>query len=321
MPVPAESESVVKAVVRAVFEGWRGQDAQELRLDLPEMNTVEAFHQNWERNADREERRHSRFALHTIKPDEVAKEIEATDTVLGDPEAVRHFMVNAAQRLKFSIQKRTGYYELDPAGLPSEIRDRLGWRKPVKAVFVSPPPKNIEGAVVLGRNHPLIAFLSDRILGRAFLPQTDQDYSRCGAAYTSAVKVRTVIALLRVRYKLQRRAQTEQFAEEVITVASRAAGSSLAWTAPNDPAMLSLLKSATPAGNISPQEKQQRIDRALDEMLTGASQLQAIADARATELEATYDRLKGTIGGGQVGVSAYPPDLLGVYVLLPGGNA
>jgi hypothetical protein len=77
-------------------------------------------------------------------------------------------------------------YELDPKALPVEIRDRLGWRKSVKVVSVSPPPKDLDGAVVLGRNHPLVAFLSDRILGRAFLPQTEQDHSRCGAAYTSA---------------------------------------------------------------------------------------------------------------------------------------
>jgi len=94
VPVPADSESVMKAVVKAVFEGWRGQDEQQLRLDLPEVNTVKAFHENWQHNADREERRRSRFAQHAIKPDEVAREIEATDTVLGDPEAIRHFMVN-----------------------------------------------------------------------------------------------------------------------------------------------------------------------------------------------------------------------------------
>ena len=54
VPVPSDSESVMKAVVKAVFEGWRGQDSQQLRLDLPEMNTVKMMHENWERNADRE---------------------------------------------------------------------------------------------------------------------------------------------------------------------------------------------------------------------------------------------------------------------------
>jgi superfamily II DNA or RNA helicase len=322
VPVPSDSESVMKVVVKAVFDGWRGEDSQQLRLDLPELNTVKALHENWDRNADREKQRRSRFAQHIINPEEVAKEIEATDTVLGDPDAVRHFMLNVAQRLKFSMRKRDGHYDLDPAGLPEDIRDRLGWRKILKVVFVSPPPKDLEGAVVLGRNHPLVAFLSDRILGRAFLPQSEHDYSRSGAAYTSVVKVRTVIALLRVRYRLQRRSGQEQFAEEVLTIAFRAEGSVLVATPTNDPAVLKLLESVQPAGNISAQEKEQRITRALQELNETSDKLRTTANERAAELEATYDRLKGTLGGGKVKVSvADTPDLLGVYVLLPGGNA
>ena len=33
------------------------------------------------------------------------------------------------------------------------------------------------------------------------------------------------------------------------------------------------------------------------------------------------DRLKQTLGGAKVKVTAHPPDLLSVYVLLPGGKA
>jgi hypothetical protein len=40
--------------------------------------------------------------------------------------------------------------------------------------------------------------------------------------YQRAVRVRTVVALLRLRYKLQRRSQVEQFAEEVIAVTAHA---------------------------------------------------------------------------------------------------
>ena len=321
VPVPSDSESVVKAVVKAVFEGWRGQDAQQLRLDLPEVNTVKTLHENWQRNADREERRRSRFAQHTIDPDEVAREIEATDSVLGDPEAVRHFMLNAAQRLKFSMEKHDGYYLLDPAGLPPEIRERLGWKKATKVVFVSPPPQDIENAVVLGRNHPLVAFLSDRILGRAFLPTTEQDFARCGAAYTNSVKARTVLALLRLRYKLTRKARSDQFAEEVLSVAYEAAGGKIVWKATNDTAAVTLLENVTPVRNLSTQEKHERIGKALEELNSEKTGLRAIADTRAADLEATYSRLKKTLGDVKVTVSAYDPDLLGVYVLLPGGDA
>jgi len=321
VPVPSESESVVKVLMKAVFEGWRGQDEQQLRLDLPEMNNVSAFHQNWERNADREKSRHSRFAQNTINPEEVAHEIEATDTVLGDPEAVRHFMLDAAQRLKFSMERRDRYYLLDPSGLPPEIRERLAWKKPVKVVFISPPPEEVENAVVLGRNHPLVAFLAERILGRAFLPTSAQDFARCGAAYTNAVKARTVLALLRIRYKLARRGQSDQFAEEVVTAAYETPAGNIEWNLTGDSDSSTLLELATASGNISPQEKGQRIERALEELRSDQAGLELIANRRAAELEANYERLKPTMGGGKVTVKPYPPDLLGVYVLLPGGNA
>jgi superfamily II DNA or RNA helicase len=321
VPVPSESESVVKALMKAVFEGWRGQDEQQLRLDLPEVNNVKALHENWQRNADREERRRSRFAQHAINPEEVAREIEETDTVLGDPEAVRHFMLDAAQRLKFALEKRDRYYLLDPTGLPPEIRERLGWKKPVKVVFVSPAPEDVENAIVLGRNHPLVAFLADRILGRAFLRASEQDFARSGAAYTNAVKSRTVLTLLRVRYKLTRRGQSDQFAEEVVTAACETSDGKTVWKLPNDPITTTLLEGATAVGNITPQDKQQRIENALKELRSDQGRLEAIAKDRAAELEATYERLKQTMGGGKVTVTPYPPDLLGVYVLLPGGNA
>jgi hypothetical protein len=82
-----------------------------------------------------------------------------------------------------------------------------------------------------------------------------------------------------------------------------------------------LLEQATAIGNISPQEKQQRIDRTLEEFSSDQAALDSIANQRASELEATYERLKPTMGGGKVTVTPYPPDLLGVYVLLPGGKA
>jgi superfamily II DNA or RNA helicase len=320
VPVPTDSESVMKAVVRAVFEGFKG-DSQQMQLKLPGLDTVRTMHENWQRNAEREERRRSRFAQHTINPEEVAREIEATDSVLGDPEAVRSFMVEAAQRLKFSMEKRQKHYLLDPAGLPPEIRDRLGWKKPVKVVFVSPPPEEVENAVVLGRNHPLVAFLAGRIFGRAFLPPTAHEFARCGAAYTNSVQTRTVVLLLRVRYKLSRRGQTDHFAEEVVTVAYRSSGGDLQWGPANDHKVLALLESVHAAGNISPQEKQQRIERALSELADRKPQLQAIADGRAADLAATYERLKPCLGGSPVKVTAYPPDLLGTYVFLPGGKA
>jgi hypothetical protein len=188
-------------------------------------------------------------------------------------------------------------------------------------VFVSPPPQDVENVIVLGRNHPLVGFLSERIVGRAFLPKSEQDFARAGAAYTNSVKIRTVLALLRVRYVLSRKGRQEQFAEEVVTVAYEAVGGKISWKPTNDVSVLALLENVTPAGNITPQEKHDRIGRALEELRNDKASLRSIAEARAADLEATYSRLKKTLGDVRVKVTAYEPDLLGVYVLLPGGNA
>ena len=92
--------------------------------------------------------------------------------------------------------------------------------------------------------------------------------------------------------------------------------------------VLELKKQIAQSGNVLVKEyiddgySGKLLDRpALEELRDGKSGLKAIAEARATDLEATYSRLKKTLGDVKVKVTAYEPDLLGVYVLLPGGNA
>lgn len=317
--VPIESESVVQAIVKAVFENWRG-DPEQLPLGFAGVESVKVLHLAMEREAKREEETRTRFAQHAIRPDEVQRELEATDSVLGDPQAVRRFVLDAAQRLQIPITDREKFFSLEPGKLPEELRQRLNWQKPVKLVFDSPPPKEVEGAVVVGRNHPFVTYLSDRILGMAFRPRAAEENFRCGVAYTNAVKVRTVLVLLRVRYLLSRRAQADQFAEEVLTVGYKAQGTEPGWLPINDPNTLALLENEA-AGNIAPAEKQERLRRALEEVLAHRSKLTSFADSRARELEEAHDRLKQQIGGARVKATAYPPDILGFHVLLPGGQA
>ena len=108
---------------------------------------------------------------------------------------------------------------------------------------------------------------------------------------------------------------------ENVTFAYEAAGEKVTWKPANDPTALDLLEKVVPVANVSAHEKQQRIAHALDELRNEKVGLQAVANARAAELESNYERLKKTLEDVKVKVSAYPPDLLGVYVLLPGGNA
>ncbi|HEX5482222.1 MAG TPA: helicase-related protein, partial [Terriglobia bacterium] len=278
VPVPVNSESVVQAVVKALFEET---PAEQLRLNLENFLTTESIGEAWDRAAEREKESRTRFAQHAIKPEEVARELEAVDTVLGDPEAVRHFMIEAAARLEFTLQKKNGNYVLDPGRLPSSIRERLAWKKPQPVVFDSPPPKGLENAVALGRNHPLVAALSDHILGQAFRPGAASQFSRCGAAYTNLVALRTAIVLLRIRYLLKERKGNELFAEEVVTVGFRRGNDGLDWLPANGDEVLDILKTAQPVGNISQQERVEQAEWALRMLSEHAPDLQNIAGQRA----------------------------------------
>jgi len=210
VPVPVDSETVVQAIADALF---RRPDAEQLKLFEEQEARIGA---EWFQRAEREKASRDRFAQHAIKPGEVAKEIEATDEVLGDPHAVERFLLDAASRFGFEVQHRKDHYVIDVTGLDSAIRERVKWKKPQKVVFDSPPPEGVEDAEVIGRNHPLVIGLSERIVGEAFREKPDQKFSRCGAAYTDSVQTRTAILLLRIRYRLgTRRKGSDMFAEEL----------------------------------------------------------------------------------------------------------
>jgi len=318
VPVPVDSESVMKAVIRGVFES---KQPQQMTLDLGTVDTVQKLHAQWDITADREKVSRSRFAQHGINPMEVTKEVEATDEVLGDPAAVRTFLVDAAPRVGFALTPRNAHFVLDPGKPLSEVATRLGWKKSPDVVFDGPPPEQLKDAVVLIRNHPFVVALSERVFGEAFKPEPDHKFARCGAAYTDAVKTRTAIVLLRIRYRLTtRRHKIDQFAEEVVTSGCTRGDKGLVWLRSNDKETLSLLESVVPKGQITPQERTQQVAWAL-QMIQGAkADLDRIKNERAKEAEAAYDRLREQIGGSQITVTPHDPDILGVYVLLPGGG-
>ena len=316
VPVPVNSESVMKAVIRGVFES---KEPQQMTLDLG----VPKLHAEWDINAQREKVSRSRFAQHAINPTEVAKEVEATDEVLGDPTAVRSFLVEAAPRVGFTLTPRNSHFVLDSGKPLSEVAARLGWKKPPEVVFDGPPPQGLEDAVVLIRNHPFVVALSEKVFGEAFKPQPDQKFARCGAAFTDAVKTRTAVALLRIRYRLTtHRHKMDQFAEEVVTTGFSRSDKGLVWLLTNDKATLALLENVVPKGQITQQERIEQVSWALQTMESAKSDLERISHERAKESEAAYSRLREQIGGSQITVTPAlnSPDILGLYVLLPGGG-
>lgn len=339
VPVPQESESVTQAVLEALFlRGRRAAVPGQLTLDLG-VQEVTDFHRRWERDAERERKNRTRFAQRALKPEAVQREVEATDRVLGDPQAVRQFVLSAAQRVDLPIarDRQEGVFRVDVspgavATAPEAVRLVLPAGKDTSWLisFDSPTP---EGAEYVGRNHRLVAALARFLFEEALSDPREAAATRCGAVRTRAVRVLTTLLLLRARYLVEQQPEVRPLlAEEVLVVAFTGAGRREAeWLDTED--ALRLLAEATPDANIPLAEKQELVR----EVLAGLGDWNGSGERwgldhpvkhtlrervlrRADELTAAHKRIREAVSLRRRGLQVkpqFPPDLVGLLVLQP----
>jgi len=347
VPVPQESESVMEAVLNSLFLRHRGQQLQMRFAEdgglTSEAELISSFHETWDQRAERERINRTRYAQRSLKPEEVRRELEVTDAVLGDPDAVREFVLNAAQRVGIAVRAdkrdpRVFCIDVsDPAVMPlpyavrhelPQIRDGE-WR----ISFVSPTP---EGAEYVGRNHRFVSTLARYLLEDALTRGKDAVASRCGAIRTRAVDIMTALLLLRVRYLVEVPQREPLISEEVRVMGWRYSRSPHgaaedAWL--SDDQALHLLAAARPDANIPAGEKRELVRAALEEIGdwsasdggwgAGSWVQKAIRrkiDLRAKELEESHKRVRKAVRlrVREMKVKPQlPPDLLGILILQP----
>ena len=195
VPVPAESQHVLEAVVENVL--LRRPTGQQMRLGLvtPEVNRL---HADMEEAANRETEDRAYYSNHGIQPDEVAREIEATDRVLGDQAAVRRFMAETVQRFNGSLQpqKQKDVFALAPGDLASRFESLVDREFPARVVFERQVDPD---ALYLGRLSSIVEETCRAVLGEARIGDRSRlHFSRApGASFDDReVSRRTVLLLL-----------------------------------------------------------------------------------------------------------------------------
>ncbi|MDW8132019.1 MAG: hypothetical protein RMI94_15830, partial [Bryobacterales bacterium] len=313
VPVPEDSETIMEAVLNRLFAT---PEARQFRLfELPEVMGV---HEKWTRAAEQEKVSRSRFAQHAIKPEEVERELAETDPVLLDPNAARRFLENAAQRLKLSVRKLNADV-LELSGfeqLPEFVRAAVPKNDAWRVCFQSPPP---EGAEALDRNHPFVQSLAQWLTEEAMVNPDRAVARRCGVIRTTSVQRRTHLLLCRLRYTLKTPGAADLLAEEVRCFGFVGApGPQPAWLA--DDEALRLLEQARAEANVSEQERRECVQEFLAAWDSVRSALDPLIVQRARRLEQAHRRVRAAVQLARRGLTVarhFPPDLLGVLVLLP----
>jgi len=316
VPLPDERGPVTDALMAAMM--LRRGSTKQMAFDLRLEDGTKAMDTRWRDAEANEKRSRARFAQNAMKPAEVGPEWAKARDLLGDPAAAASFVSAAMSRFNAPLEaKKTGFaahiYALNPA-----LRERLEERDlsgSIRVVTTDPVPN---GASLLNRTHPLTTTLAEALVEGALDPITLQELGigRIGAWPTAAVSQKTTVALLRLRMKLTLHGRKERLllAEEAALVALQN-GQIIASGAE---ARALLQASAT---HDLAQPARDRFCAAaqgeLPALLTGP--FAAHARARADELLADHARLRAAAGSAtRVSVEpALPPDVIGLFVLLP----
>jgi hypothetical protein len=241
---------------------------------------------------------------------------------LGTPEDVRRFLQEAGQRSGFAMTAinagaaPTGVWEVQTAGLPPAVRQRVGqlpaaWR----IMFTSPMP---EGVTFVGRNHPIVEALAEYLFDLAFHPANGQSpAARCGVIRTRQVTRRTTLLLLRARYLVyERKDDQPSLAEETVTWGYAGLPPTIAPLT-FDQAQ-ALLDGAAADRNVPEAEKREVLTETLASWPDLQAALNDVLRARAEQVSDAHERVRHLLGQRKVRIEPQmPPDWLGVVVLLP----
>jgi hypothetical protein len=341
VPLPTSSKEVLDTLIGDLFFQGKEQTSfleQAKQMMIGEDGESSGLEQRWKQVVDRERQSRTRFAQQRIKPEEVARELEESDAVLGDVVTVASFVRDACERLggvliPESARSLAGVDRLALGGLPQAVRERVqpafaprpGAALPETVWITFSDPAPSAEVHVVGRNHPLTVALADYLMGMALTWDDSQDLppaSRCSVIRSRAVQERTVLLVLRVRMMLQSSGRGGKdvpsiLAEEVVVTGYRGSPSQVCWLEESE-ALKLLQQEVLPDQNVQQEEKRLTLERAIEQVQQMEAELVRLAEERASRLQESHQRVRRATGQGATRVSpADAPDVLGVYVITP----
>jgi superfamily II DNA or RNA helicase len=324
--VPEDVDKVMEAIMEGLLlkenKGPQTQLLLPLKFKEPKLDQ---FLGQWDKAARQEEKRSQTiFAQRTIKVDEVSRELAEAREAVGAVSDIRAFFCDAvrlhegtATVQKDSLNPENPAFVFDFSHMPASVRDRINADRSITARFLMPVDAD---EVYLTRTHPLVENLAAYVFNSAIDPTEPSRAKRCGAIRTSAVSRRTTLMLVRMRYHLatfENDRHQSQLAEECQLVGFEGAPAQARWL---DEAEAAKLLAADPADIIYPDQAVLFIQRVIEGYGSLSPYMEQLAHQRGRMLLTAHQRVReeAKIKGRRYTVTPQlPPDVLGIYVLLP----
>jgi len=256
------------------------------------------------------------FAQNSIKVDEIEQDLKETDEAIGNPEAVKNFVFESVRQLKAQIKEYKEGYLLYTTNLPYVFKSIFNKKDEVRISFYSPTP---EGYEYIGRNHPFVEQLCQFVMNNALMENVrEKVIARTSVVTTDKVDIKTSIYQLRVRNIISEKDGAKQIVTEEMILWGYSGeikdGKFLSQLEAE-----SFLESVYPLYDLTKQRQESIIENEINSIGNLDNILREVVRERSEKLIAAHERFRKLMGGSRYKIvePVLPPDILGIYILLP----
>lgn len=323
IPFPEDSKSVIDTIAQALllnpdrkvrvtgpinhpeFDFEEFDEAKQARLKISH-KLAEA--------EKREVASRSIFAQHAIKAHEIEADLKEVDESIGDPKAVRDFVLAGLEVVGAQIVTDKKGFRLHTANLPPALKSLLPEESILQISFESPTP---DGCHYFGRNHPFVEQLCQIILANSVARRSPRA-ARAAVIRTNQVSVKTTVLLFRCRNVIAEKKGTNKIvAEEMLIWGYRGSPSQNDFLTRDEAKVL--VDEARAASDLSPEARSSFLHNELMQLPALKDEFDKVAEDRSKHLVEAHERFSQLMDQKQFQVvyPVLPMDVLGIYVLLP----
>lgn len=319
VPFPEDSQGILDSLINSVILNPNAVNYEDqLELDL-QAKEIEARSNQvtdaYSKAAERDKLTRSIFAQHSIKVNEIEQDLKQVDEAIGDTQTVKEFVLRSMAELSAQVVTSGRGYFLYTTNLNSIFKSFFEFQDKVRISFDSPTPQGFE---YIGRNHPFIEYLSQYLLSNAISEEEDKIVARGAVITTDKVETKTTIMELRIRLLIADSVRkNEIIAEEMILfgyVGNSSDNNFIGFKECNK-----LIKEAVPLSDLSPERRKTALKSELANIDEIQPHLKELVKERSNQLIEAHERYRKLLKGTKYSVvePVLPPDILGVYVLIP----
>lgn len=319
VPFPEDSQGILDSLINSVILNPNAVNYEDqLELDLQAQVIEQRSNQvtnAYEKAAERDKLTHSIFAQHSIKVNEIEEDLKQVDNAIGDQYTVKEYVIRSMGELGAQIVSVGKGYLLYTTNLNPIFKSFFDFKDQVRISFDSPTP---QGFQYIGRNHPFVEYLCQYLLSNAISQNDEKIVARGSVISTDKVETKTTLMELRVRLIIADSIRNnELIAEEMLLFGF--VGN------PSDNNFIEfdkcekLMREAIPLVDLSIERQQQMLKNELENIQKLDPHLKTLVKERSTQLIEAHERYRKLLRGSKYSIvePVLPPDILGVYVLIP----